>query len=155
MKALTPRQAEIHAFMLRFQRENGLPPTLDELAEAVGVGKRGAHDHLLRLMKKGAVKQHAKAASRGYVAVPIVPTKSFESTVNLADPVRGAKRTAGVDAKVLDYIGRHPGCTWRDILAWRGWAIGTAKSAVERLVDRQLVERDAADRLTLREVSDG
>lgn len=50
-------QARIIEFIERWQAENGYPPTLDEIAEAVGIGKSSVHYHVKRLERMGVVER--------------------------------------------------------------------------------------------------
>jgi repressor LexA len=66
MAALTPRQAEVLAFILSFQAENGMPPTRVEIAAHFGWSSaNAAQDHIRALTRKGALRlpthRHARA----------------------------------------------------------------------------------------------
>ena len=51
---ITARQAQVVHFIRDFLIENGYPPTLDEIADNLGVKtKKSAFDHLMVLHKKG------------------------------------------------------------------------------------------------------
>jgi repressor LexA len=55
MKNLTPRQAEILAFIQQTQERSGMPPTRAEIAEHFGFSSTFASGkHLQALEKKGA-----------------------------------------------------------------------------------------------------
>ena len=65
----TERQAAIHAWMLDYQREHRMPPTLRDVATRFGFGSTNAvHDHLVLMEKKGLVR-HRKGVARGWVAI--------------------------------------------------------------------------------------
>jgi repressor LexA len=67
----TDRQLEVHATMIRYQLENGMPPTLRELGELCGIAStNGVRDHLLALKKRGLVRQHR---GRAWLAVQPEP----------------------------------------------------------------------------------
>jgi repressor LexA len=56
MAALTPRQAEVLAFILDFQREHGMPPTRKEIAAYFGWSSiNAAQEHVNALRRKGAI----------------------------------------------------------------------------------------------------
>jgi repressor LexA len=66
MLSLTPRQAEVLAFILDFQRERGMPPTRVEIAAHFGWSSaNAAQDHIRALTRKGALRlpthRHARA----------------------------------------------------------------------------------------------
>jgi predicted DNA-binding transcriptional regulator len=71
--AATPRQLEIHTWMLAFQAEHSMPPTVRELAAAFGFTTTAAHDHLTLMAKKGLV-QHRPMIARGWIAIAVTPT---------------------------------------------------------------------------------
>lgn len=63
--ALTPRQAQILAFIADHLFEAGYPPTLREIGDCVGIkSTNGVNDHLKALEKKGFIER-APMRSRG------------------------------------------------------------------------------------------
>ena len=51
---LTPRQQAVLAFITRHQRDHGLPPTLQQIADAFGFAQAcAAHKHVRRLQQAG------------------------------------------------------------------------------------------------------
>lgn len=65
MLKLTPRQAEILAFIKRCLEENGFPPTRAEIAQELGFkSPNAAEEHLKALARKGAIEM-TPGASRG------------------------------------------------------------------------------------------
>jgi repressor LexA len=101
MKELTERQKEVLSFIGRFVHEHSYPPTIREIGEHFGISIKGAHDHVIALKKKGALRQREKrsrtmevvgAESKnrcvqiplvGVVAAgtPIMSEENFEGTV--------------------------------------------------------------------------
>ena len=72
MEDLTPRQAEILQFITNGIRENGFPPTLNEIGSHFGFrSPKAAVDHLRALARKGAIEL-TKAVSRG-IRVKVQP----------------------------------------------------------------------------------
>jgi SOS-response transcriptional repressor LexA len=66
----TPRQRDLHAWMLSFQRLHSMPPTLREIMSAFGFkSTNAASDHLRYMQKKGLVV-HRPLLARGWLAVP-------------------------------------------------------------------------------------
>lgn len=58
MHKLSARQQNILSFISKFQFENGYPPTVREIAEAVGLASSSTvHGHLDRLEKKGLIRR--------------------------------------------------------------------------------------------------
>ncbi|WP_152224570.1 transcriptional repressor LexA [Pseudomonas sp. SCB32] len=65
MLKLTPRQAEILAFIKRCLEDNGYPPTRAEIAQELGFkSPNAAEEHLKALARKGAIEM-TPGASRG------------------------------------------------------------------------------------------
>ncbi|MFF7708328.1 transcriptional repressor LexA [Pseudomonas sp. NPDC007930] len=65
MLKLTPRQAEILAFIRRCIEDNGFPPTRAEIAQQLGFkSANAAEEHLKALARKGAIEM-TPGASRG------------------------------------------------------------------------------------------
>ena len=58
MKALSPKQREVLEAILRSLRQRGMPPILEEIAEAIGVTSRfGAFRHVRALEEKGYIRR--------------------------------------------------------------------------------------------------
>jgi repressor LexA len=58
MKALSPKQRQVLEAILRCLRQRGMPPILDEIAEAIGVKSRfGAFRHVRALEQKGYIRR--------------------------------------------------------------------------------------------------
>ena len=64
MQKLTPRQSEVLASIRHYSEEYGFPPTIAELATALGIRPNAIRDHLRALARKGAIEL-TPAASRG------------------------------------------------------------------------------------------
>lgn len=60
---LTERQIDVLRFFRDYRQENGISPTLEEAAQALGVSKITIHEHLRQLTDKGAVRRD-KAKAR-------------------------------------------------------------------------------------------
>ena len=78
MLKLTPRQAEILAFIKRCLEDNGFPPTRAEIAQELGFkSPNAAEEHLKALARKGAIEM-TPGASRG-IRIPGLETKAEEN----------------------------------------------------------------------------
>ncbi|MCC6672026.1 MAG: transcriptional repressor LexA [Planctomycetes bacterium] len=63
---LTEKQIRVLRYYRDYKRENGIAPTLEEAAEALGVSKITIYEHLSHLQRKGAIhrdKAKARAVS--------------------------------------------------------------------------------------------
>ncbi|MDR2492371.1 MAG: transcriptional repressor LexA [Coriobacteriales bacterium] len=62
-EALTKRQQEILDFLKHFSAENGYPPSVREIGDAIGLSSSSTvHSHLQALESKGCIKRDASAA---------------------------------------------------------------------------------------------
>lgn len=66
---LTPKQLEIVQFIVDYRERKGLAPTLEEIAQELGVSKITVYEHVAQLEKKGALTKQ-KYQSRSLVVSP-------------------------------------------------------------------------------------
>lgn len=59
---ITPRQREALQFLCDYQTRNGYPPTVQELADTLGIVKASAHEQISQLIRKGYVKREENRA---------------------------------------------------------------------------------------------
>lgn len=65
----TDRQLEVLRAMFAYQQLHGMPATVRELADILGIGStNGVNDHLRALERRGLVR-HRKGAARGWLAL--------------------------------------------------------------------------------------
>jgi SOS-response transcriptional repressor LexA len=70
---LTPRQREIADWIRDYHLEHDMPPTFRELMSALGMrSPNGAEANVKALRKKGWLRPHHPAMSRGLVHIDIV-----------------------------------------------------------------------------------
>lgn len=63
-KRITKRQADILSWIAEFMRDEGFPPTIQEICEAFKISStNGANDHLNALERKGYLTRSSKARS--------------------------------------------------------------------------------------------
>jgi repressor LexA len=67
---LTRRQHEILEFMGRFTVLHGISPTLEEIAQELGVNKVTVFGHVAELERKGVLARAGRGISRGLQIVP-------------------------------------------------------------------------------------
>ncbi len=76
--AATPRQLEVHATMLAYQQQHGMPPTLRELNGLFGfTSTNAARTFMVALEKRGLVR-HRPGAARGWVALQPQPQEGTQ-----------------------------------------------------------------------------
>jgi len=81
MKALTEKQKAILEFIQRFTAEEGMPPTISEIAENFGITQPTAYAHIRALDRKGYITRSSKARSVRVVN-PFPQTDDAEPTAN-------------------------------------------------------------------------
>lgn len=65
----TPRQLEVLRTMFAYQHLHGMPPTMRELADILGISStNGMNDHLRALQRRGLVRHRPKTA-RAWLAI--------------------------------------------------------------------------------------
>jgi repressor LexA len=62
---LTRRQREILTYFETYRRQHGISPTLEEIAQTLGVNKVTVFGHVAELEKKGALVRAKRGISRG------------------------------------------------------------------------------------------
>lgn len=67
--SLTPRQAELVGHLRTFRHEHGYSPSLQELADAMGVSKVTVFEFVKALKAKGVVRQDAEHKWRNLYVV--------------------------------------------------------------------------------------
>jgi len=98
MLKLTPRQAEILAFIKRCLDDNGYPPTRAEIALELGFkSPNAAEEHLKALARKGAIEM-TPGASRG-IRIPGFEAKADESDPADHRPRRCRRADPGATAR--------------------------------------------------------
>jgi len=60
MRTLTVRQTEILNHIDGYIKQNGYSPSVRDVAGHFDISPKGAHDHILALEKKGAIKSRRK-----------------------------------------------------------------------------------------------
>ena len=76
---LTQKQLRVLRYFRDYRREQGIAPTLEEAAAALGVSKITVYEHLNQLVKKGAVyRDKAKARAVAILHDPDVPDGATE-----------------------------------------------------------------------------
>lgn len=66
----TPRQLEVVEFIRDFRDENGVSPTLEEIAKKLSVSKITAYVHISQLERKGAIRREKYRARSVTIADP-------------------------------------------------------------------------------------
>ena len=138
---LTRRQHEIVDYLRRYTDENGISPTLEEIAQAFGVNKVTVFGHVAELERKGVLRRAGRGVSRGLQLIESETADSVPATLALpilGQIAAGAPIEAVEDTETLDLADLVP--SGRDVYALRV----TGNSMIEDSIregDVVLVER--------------
>lgn len=73
---LTPRQIEARDFIAGYIKKHDYAPSLDEIADALKIGKSGVHRILLQLEERGAIRRmRGRARAMELVHPTTTPTE--------------------------------------------------------------------------------
>ncbi|MEZ6005550.1 MAG: transcriptional repressor LexA [Planctomycetota bacterium] len=78
---LTARQRDILNFFREYLEENGISPTLEEIAAHFGVNKVTIFGHVAELERKGVLKRAARGVSRGLQLVDEEESSTGEARI--------------------------------------------------------------------------
>jgi repressor LexA len=96
MVNLTPKQLNIVRFVVRYRDDRGLAPTLEEIAQELGVSKITVYEHVAQLERKGAITKQ-KYQSR-----------SIQVSDDLAQEVRQRTKRPAKAAPAPEPVGTEP-----------------------------------------------
>lgn len=90
MEDLPPRQKQLLDFVAAYQDQRGIPPTLREIGEAMGIkSTNGVSDHLKALLKKGYLERVGEARTSRGVRIAQRAIGGFREAATVAVPVVG------------------------------------------------------------------
>lgn len=92
---LTRRQRDILDFFCAYRKQNGISPTLEEIAQNFGLNKVTIFGHVAELERKGILTRAARGVSRGLQLV------EDEQSSNTSIPIRGTI-AAGAPIEALE-----------------------------------------------------
>jgi repressor LexA len=98
---LTRRQREILTYFETYRRQNGISPTLEEIAQSLGVNKVTVFGHVAELERKGVLVRSKRGISRGLQPVG-APTASPSRVQILGRVAAGAPIEAIESPEELD-----------------------------------------------------
>lgn len=114
---LTKRQAEIVAFLRRFRDEHGISPTLEEIAQHLGVHRVTVFGHVRELERKGVLRRGEPGVSRS-ITLADAPTEARPAVLPILGRIAaGAPLETLEEPEELDLSGWFPGD--RDVYALR------------------------------------
>ncbi|MGB0714859.1 MAG: transcriptional repressor LexA [Phycisphaerae bacterium] len=110
---LTPRQLDILVLIRNTRRDRGYSPTLQEMADYLGINKVTVHEHVQTLVKKGLLIHHSnKARSLRLTDAVRLPDERptvlpVVGTIAAGSPIEAIEQQDDVDLETL-FTSRHP-----------------------------------------------
>lgn len=90
MDDLAPRQRALLDFIASYQDQKGIPPTIREIGEALGIkSTNGVSDHIKALVKKGYLERVGDARSSRGVRLSQTARGGFREEATVAVPLLG------------------------------------------------------------------
>lgn len=110
---LTPRQIEILTMVRDGRRQNGYSPTLQEIADELGISKITVFEHVEALLKKGMLTRRSNRA-RSLALTPSAQLPDERPTllpvvgrIAAGRPIEAIERQDSLDLESI-FISRHP-----------------------------------------------
>lgn len=107
---LTRRQAQIIEFLRTYRGENGISPTLEEMALNFGVSKVTIFGHVSELERKGVITRQERGASRSIQLVedeaPSPPSLQILGDIAAGCPIEALEHPETLDLHTLVPRGR-------------------------------------------------
>lgn len=133
MPRLTPKQLRILTLIRDFQRRNGYSPTMQELADVLGVTKVTVFEHVAGLEKKGLLKRSKhRARSLELSSRVAFPDETGPSLRLVGHIAAGAPIEAIENPETVDLEGLFPGGRDTFVLKVRG----------DSMIDEQIRDGD-------------
>jgi len=124
---LTERQRAVLECIQTFLKERGLPPTVREIGEQLGLDPHAVHDHLKALERKGYVKRESTKArslrllhavqegagrpipivGRVQAGLPLLAVENVEGTLPVAEEWLGGAEAFFLKVKGESMVGAH------------------------------------------------
>ncbi len=97
MMGYTKKQRDLLEFVARYQRENGVSPTLQEIGEEFGISRVTAFQHVNALEKRGAVTHRAREARSLEILDPSYKPVQFLGTLAAGGPIEAVENAEHLD----------------------------------------------------------
>jgi len=89
--AYTQKQRTLLEFVARYQRENGISPTLEEIGEELGISRVTAFQHVNALRKRGALAHRAREARSLEITDPAFKPMQVLGTIAAGGPIEAVE----------------------------------------------------------------
>lgn len=104
---MTPRQKQVMLYIERYISDNRISPTLDEIADGLGIVSRGNVHQLIKLLVRDKYLEHLPRTSRG---LTILKMPGRSETFG-----QWCGRIAGELESLCDYSLQYDAHAWQDI----------------------------------------
>ncbi len=95
---LTRRQRDIVAFFEDYTRNQGMSPTLEEIAVSLGVNKVTVFGHVAELERKGVLVRSARGVSRGLQIAPRLQALERSTTLPILGSIAAGAPIEAIEA---------------------------------------------------------
>jgi len=97
MMGYTKKQRDLLQFVARYQRENGVSPTLEEIGQEFGISRVTAFQHVNALEKRGAVTHRAREARSLEILDPSYKPVQLLGTIAAGGPIEAVENAEPLD----------------------------------------------------------
>ncbi len=99
MMGYTKRQRDMMEFIALFQRQNGVPPTLEEIGQNFKISRVTAFQHVNSLCKRGALARRRKEARALEILDPYYKAVHLLGTISAGAPMEVAETPEPLDLR--------------------------------------------------------
>jgi repressor LexA len=97
MMGYTKKQRDLLQFVARYQRENGVSPTLEEIGQEFGISRVTAFQHVNALEKRGALTHRAREARSLEILDPSYKPVQMLGTIAAGGPIEAIENAEPLD----------------------------------------------------------
>ena len=97
MMGYTKKQRDLLQFVAKYQRENGVSPTLEEIGQEFGISRVTAFQHVNALEKRGALTHRAREARSLEILDPSYKPVQLLGTIAAGGPIEAVENPEPLD----------------------------------------------------------
>jgi repressor LexA len=99
MMGYTKRQRDLLEFIARYQRQNGVSPTLDEIGQQFSISRVTAFQHVASLVKRGALARRRREARALEILDPAYKPVPLLGTISAGAPIEATEAPEPLDLR--------------------------------------------------------
>jgi repressor LexA len=99
MMGYTKRQRDLLEFVARYQRQNGVSPTLDEIGQQFKISRVTAFQHVASLVKRGALSRRRREARALEILDPAYKPVPLLGTISAGSPIEATETPEPLDLR--------------------------------------------------------